>query len=547
SQLDKEGLAVIFGIKRFHKYLYGRNFTIVTDHKPLISLFNETKPVPQMVSPRVQRWAVWLRAYEYQIVYRPGKQHINADALSRLPLPETSPAEEEEDLVLMLDGMDDALVTTEQIRHWTAKEVTLSRVQEYVLKGWPSTVEPELLPYFTRRWELSVRDGCVLWGARVIIPQKGRKTLLKLLHQSHPGMCRMKGLARSYVWWPQMDRDVEREVNQCDACQQHSMSPSTAPLHPWEWPEKPWTRLHVDYAGPFLGKLFLVIVDAHSKWMDVYPVTTATSHATIEKLRQSFSVHGLPQMLVSDNATCFTSAEFADFMSKNGINHVTSAPFHPSSNGLAERAVRTFKEGMKKIQGGNESLEAKVSRFLFSYRITPHSTTGLSPAEMLMSRRPRSALDLLLPDMKAKVVKKQWKQKVNHDTHTKLRSFAPGNPIFTKNYGNGPKWIPGTIESCTGPLSCTVLIGNGQIVRRHIDQIRKRESSGVPDIDPSTPQAVSSPSLMETEQVQSPEVRIPDSSSHVEDSGSTPLILGMYVVCRPEKGGCSILNTSGVR
>lgn len=94
SQLDKEGLAVIFGIKRFHNYLYGRNFTIVTDHKPLISLFSETKPVPQMVSPRVQRWSVWLRAYEYHIVYQPGRQRINADALSRLPLPETVPAEE---------------------------------------------------------------------------------------------------------------------------------------------------------------------------------------------------------------------------------------------------------------------------------------------------------------------------------------------------------------------------------------------------------------------------------------------------------------------
>lgn len=118
-------------------------------------------------------------------------------------------------------------------------------------------------------------------------------------------------------------------------------------------------------------------------------------------------------MLVSDNAICFTSAEFADFTFKNGIKHVTSVPFHPSSNRLAERAVRTFKEGMKRMQGGNESLERKVSRFLFSYRITPHSTTGLSPAEMLMSRRPRSAFDLLLPDLKSNVEKKQWKQKVN--------------------------------------------------------------------------------------------------------------------------------------
>lgn len=119
---------------------------ILTDHKPLISLFNETKPVPQMVSPRVQCWSVWLRTYEYCIISRPGKQNINADALSRLPLPETCPLEEEEDLVLILNGMDTAPVTTEQERKWTAKDATLSRVE----------------PYFTRRYELSIRDGCVL-------------------------------------------------------------------------------------------------------------------------------------------------------------------------------------------------------------------------------------------------------------------------------------------------------------------------------------------------------------------------------------------------
>lgn len=230
SQLDKEGLAVIFGIKRFHKYLYGRNFTIVTDHKPLISLFNETKPVPQMVSPRVQRWAVWLRAYEYNIVYRPGHQHANADALSRLPLPESCPAEGEEDQVLMLDVMDDAPVTTEQVKRWTATDATLSQVHGFVLRGWPSTVDPQFMPYFTRRLELSVQDGCVLWGARVVIPQQGRRGLLKMLHQAHPGMSRMKGLARSYVWWPQMDQEVEKEVNQCEACQQNSKSPPTASL-----------------------------------------------------------------------------------------------------------------------------------------------------------------------------------------------------------------------------------------------------------------------------------------------------------------------------
>lgn len=136
-----------------------------------------------------------------------------------------------------------------------------------------------------------------------------------------------------------MDESIEREVQSCEECQKHHKALATAPLHPWEWPESPWSRIHVDYAGPFLGEMFLLIVDAHSKWMNIYPVKSATSQVTIEKLRQSFSVFGLPKMLVSDNGTCFTSAEFETLMKQNGIDHVKSAPSHPSSNGLAKGSL----------------------------------------------------------------------------------------------------------------------------------------------------------------------------------------------------------------
>lgn len=478
SQLDKEGLAIMFGIKRFHKYIYGRTFTICTDHKPLISLFHEKKPVPQMGSPRVQRWAVLLRAYEYKMVYKPGKDHANADALSRLPLPQME-EEDDTDHVLMLDVVDEPPITTAQVRQWTAKDKELSQVHQWCLKGWPREVDTSYRPYSQRRLELSVKDGCVLWGARVVIPMRGRKAILKQLHHTHPGISRMKGLARSYVWWPGMDMEIEKEVQSCQSCQENRKSPARAPLHPWEWPDTPWSRLHIDYAGPFLGKMFLVIVDSHSKWMEVYPTTGSTSQETIEKLRQCFSTHGLPQMLVSDNGACFKSAEFEAFVKQNGIQHVTSAPFHPASNGLAERAVQTFKEGLKKMKG--HTLETRLARFLFNYRITPQTTTGVSPAEMLMSRRLRSTLDLLLPDVKSKIRHKQSKQKEQHDAHSKWRSFSPGDDVYVRNYSHGPKWIPAVIEESTGPVSYTVQTGNGLSMRRHVDQIRRRQTTMISD------------------------------------------------------------------
>ena len=156
---------------------------------------------------------------------------------------------------------------------------------------------------------------------------------------------------------------------------------------------RPWARIHIDFAGPFLGKQFSVVVDAHSKLLEVIPVPNLTSPTTIDTLRSIFATHGLPELLVSDNGPSFTSAEFQEFMKQNGIRHITSAPYHPAFNGLAERAVQTFKTALKKTMPTD--VVTSLARFLFQYRITPHSTTGISPAELLMGRRPRSHLDLM--------------------------------------------------------------------------------------------------------------------------------------------------------
>ena len=122
-------------------------------------------------------------------------------------------------------------------------------------------------------------------------------------------------------------------------------------LHPWEWPSRPWARVHIDHAGPFQGKLFLLLVDAHSKWMEVHIVPSTSAEATIAKLRNIFATFGLPEQLVSDNGSSFTSTEFQKFLMEKGVKQILTSPYHPSSNGLAERAVQTFKNAVKKLDG----------------------------------------------------------------------------------------------------------------------------------------------------------------------------------------------------
>ena len=156
-------------------------------------------------------------------------------------------------------------------------------------------LQQRIAALYNRRTEISVEDGCLLWGTRVIIPPKGREKVLVVLHEAHPGITRTKSLARSYVWWPGLDHDIETLVKNCGKCQQNQKQPPEAPLHPWEWPGQPWSRLHIDYAGPFQGEMFLVLVDAYSKWLEVHVMKSTTSTATIEKLREIFATHGLPK------------------------------------------------------------------------------------------------------------------------------------------------------------------------------------------------------------------------------------------------------------
>ena len=235
---------------------------------------------------------------------------------------------------------------------------------------------------------------------------------------------------------------------------------------------RPWARLHIDHAGPFQGKLFLVVVDAFSKWMDVSIVPSTSSSATITVLRSLFATHGLPEIIVSDNGPAFKSEEFHLFIKNNGINHVTSSPYHSASNGLAERCVQTFKAGLRKTCGPDLQ-----TRFLFQYRITPHSNTGICPAELLMGRRPRSHLDLLYPSVETRVHTNQTRQKIQHDNHAKDRSWKVNDLVYVRNYSSGEKWLPGIITAITGPVSYKVMFTDGHVVRRHADQIRTQASA----------------------------------------------------------------------
>ena len=243
--------------------------------------------------------------------------------------------------------------------------------------------------------------------------------------------------------------------------------------------------------------MVLITIDAHSKWIEAQLMTSTTTTATVEQLRIIFAQHGIPETMVSDNGPQFASDEFSQFCRMNGIHHVRVAPYHPSSNGLTERAVQTVKHGLRKMKDGN--LQTKLSRFLFSYRITPQSTTGRSPAELLMQRQLRSCLNLVQPCLSQKVAKKQEQQKKDHDKRAQSRFFQDGEEVFVKNYGcYGNSWLEGTIVALSGSVLAIIELSDGTRVKRHFEQIRKRYTvsaelrdtavTAIPDVNSSTSQ-----------------------------------------------------------
>ena len=236
----------------------------------------------------------------------------------------------------------------------TRNDPVLSKLLVYLRKGWPDEVPETLQAYFHKRHELTIEGDTLLWGMRVVVPPKWRKTVLNELHQGHQGIVRMKQLARSHVWWPNIDQELEDTVKDCASCQEHRNAPPKSPLNPWSWPEVPWDRIHVDFAGPVKGRMLFVVVDSHSKWPEVSIMNTTSTAQTITVLREMFARNGLPRELVSDNGLQFTSHEFCQYMTTNGIRHITTSPYHPASNGAAERFVQTIKRALH--TGGREGI-----------------------------------------------------------------------------------------------------------------------------------------------------------------------------------------------
>lgn len=473
GQIDKEALAIMFGLTKFHEFLSGRNFCIITDHKPLVGLFNPSKPIPDQISPRMLRWSLKLGCYDYAIKYRPGKLIGNADALSRWTAPTVAGLEEKplREVLLLEEHPAGWDLDATKIAAETRRDPVLRKVMFHVLHGWPrANTDPALQPYWTRREALSQSKDCLLWCNRVIVPASLQQEVLELLHTPHAGIVQTKAYARGYVWWVDMDKQIETIVAECEQCQLVRNNPPRDP-QTWIANEKPWSRVHVDFAGPFQGKTFFVLIDSTSKWLEAEIVTAMSSGTVITILRKIFASQGLPETVVSDNGRAFSSVEFNTFLKRNGIRHLYSPPYHPATNGQVERAIQTFKNKLKKLEGSQMPWSEKLSKALFYLRTVPHSSTNRTPAEMLNGRKYRTAISRLHPE---NIPSRAEVQLEAVSQTPPARTFQVGQTVLIHMYGPGEKWQRATVEAIEGPSAYRVRTEGGELHRRHADQILAR-------------------------------------------------------------------------
>ena len=395
---EKEALACVFAIERWHVFLYGRKFRLRTDRQALVTLLGTTG---QGRAPmRIARWVERLRKYNFSVEYRPGSGNNVPDMLSRLPSGQWFTTGSEEEHVVAQLQETEMPISWEDIAARSKTDSELVKVRNWLRRNNPRIED--------RQWasvihELAEQDGVVLRAEKIVLPGSLRRTAIGLAHDgAHQGMCRTKQRLRQIYWWPAMDREVEEQIRECSICanSDRTARPVTAPAASTPWPERPWEKLAVDIRGPdstagIQNRFAIVVIDYYSKWAEVEFLQEVSARKVVEMFQKLFNQEGIPCSVVSDNGSQFISLEFKRMLMEHGIKHHTTPVYSPATNGLCERFNRTLGGFLATAKARPGNIRDQVLKMVAAYNATPQATTGKSPAELLHGRRMRTKLDVV--------------------------------------------------------------------------------------------------------------------------------------------------------
>ena len=253
-------------------------------------------------------------------------------------------------------------------------------------------VPQEIQKYWTFQEELTIEDGLILKGTHIVIPEEMREGILKQIHEGHLGFNKYQMRAKETVYWPRLNDQLENLIHNCQLCLKYSKSknkstPPTALGH--EVPAVPWSKVVTDIFH-YESQPYLLVVDYTSRFPIVRRLKSMSAQNITEQFQSIFSEYGWPDTLVSDNGPCYTAEMFTNLMKEYAMNHITSSPHYPQSNGLAEKFVQIVKNLFYKAK--EEGVD--INKYLMIYCNTPLTCTSKSPIQMLQQRSARSQLPM---------------------------------------------------------------------------------------------------------------------------------------------------------
>ena len=388
ATIEKEMLAIVFALEKWHQYTFGRPVTVYSDHKPLEAI---TKKTLDRAPKRLQGMLVRALAYDIKVQYLNGKEMFLADTLSRAFLPKAS--EDAQDEFETINALTYLVMSDErirEIRQHTSNDPALQQLKRTIQEGWPDdklALSPLVTPYFSIRDELAVTDGLVFRGERLVIPKSMRSEIKKDIHSGHQGVESCLRRAREHVFWPGMNKELKEWIQTCGTCREFEQTHCKETLMSHDIPERAWEKIAADLFT-YKNRDYLITVCYRSNFWELDRLYDTKSSTVIKKLKAHLARYGIPKQLVSDNGPQFDSNEFKKFTKSWGIEHTTTSPHHSKANGKVESAVKVAKRMLRKTTKSGEDQYLA----LLNIRNVPTQGVDSSPAQRLLGRRTRTLL-----------------------------------------------------------------------------------------------------------------------------------------------------------